>query len=125
MPFGDAVKQRLTRPGAHDNLALTYNHEFAVLAVSRKTGKILWQKTVHKQVPHEAGHVTASLASASPVTDGEHVFALFGSYGLYCLDTNGHLVWEKDLGEIHPKPPHGEGSSPALFGHTLSVTCDH
>src|SRR6266550_2232582 len=45
IPFGDPVKPRFTRPGAHDNLALTYNHEFAVVAVSRKTGKILWQKT--------------------------------------------------------------------------------
>src|SRR5260370_39456636 len=114
MPFGDAVKQRLTRPGAHDNLALTYNHEFAVLAVSRKTGKILWQETVHKQVPHEAGHVTASLASASPVTDGEHVFAFFGSYGLYCLDTGGKLLLEKHLGEMHTQHRHGEGRPPAL-----------
>jgi outer membrane protein assembly factor BamB len=125
IPFGDPVKPRFTRPGAHDNLALTYNHEFAVLAVSRKTGKILWQKTVHKQVPHEAGHVTASLASASPVTDGEHVFAFFGSYGLYCLDTSGKLLWKKDLGEMHTKHGHGEGSSPALHGDTLVVNWDH
>ena len=85
-----------------------------MLAVSRKTGKILWQQTVHKELPHEAGHVTASLASASPVTDGEHVFAFFGSRGLYCLDTDGKLLWKKDLGEMHTKHGHGEGSSPAL-----------
>jgi hypothetical protein len=26
IPFGDPVKPRFTRPGAHDNLALTHNH---------------------------------------------------------------------------------------------------
>lgn len=125
IPFGDPVKPRFVRPGAHDNLATTYHHEFAVLAVNRQTGKILWQQVVHKQTPHEAGHVTASLASASPVTDGEHVFASFGSFGLYCLDASGKLIWKKDLGEMHTKHGHGEGSSPALHGDTLIVNWDH
>jgi outer membrane protein assembly factor BamB len=124
IPFGEPVKPKFVRPGAHDNLATTFNHEFVVLAVSRKTGKILWQKTVHKQIPHEAGHVTASLASASPVTDGKHVFAYFGSYGLYCLDFDGKLIWSKNLGEMHSKHGHGEGTSPALHGNTLIITWD-
>jgi outer membrane protein assembly factor BamB len=126
IPYGEPVKPRLpARPGAHDNLAMTQNHEFAVLAVDRSSGKILWQQTVHKELPHEAGHVTASLASASPVTDGERVFASFGSRGLYCLDTTGKLLWQKNLGEMHTKHGHGEGSSPALFGDTLIVNWDH
>jgi outer membrane protein assembly factor BamB len=124
IPYGEPVKPRFVRPGAHDNLAMTYAHEFAVLAVSRKTGKIFWQQTVHKAVPHEAGHVTASLASASPVTDGEHIFAFFGSNGLYCLDTSGKLIWKKDLGQMHSKHGHGEGSSPALYGDTLIINWD-
>jgi outer membrane protein assembly factor BamB len=125
IPYGDPMKPRLpTRPGAHDNLAMTQNQEFAVLALSRKDGKILWQKTVHKELPHEAGHVTASLASASPVTDGTHVFAFFGSRGLYCLDLDGKLIWEKNLGEMHTKHGHGEGSSPALHGNTLIINWD-
>ena len=111
IPYGEAVKPRFpSRPGAHDNLAMTHHHEFAVLAVSRKSGKILWQETVHKELPHEAGHVSASLASASPVTDGELVFAFFGSRGLYCMDTGGKLLWKKDLGEMHTKHGHGEAA---------------
>ncbi len=124
IPYGETVRPRFVRPGAHDNFATTQHHEFAVLAVSRKTGKILWQQTVHKAAPHEAGHRTASLASASPVTDGERVFAFFGSYGLYCLDSAGKLLWKKDLGEMHTKHGHGEGSSPALYGETLIVNWD-
>jgi outer membrane protein assembly factor BamB len=126
IPHGEPVKPRLpSRPGAHDNFALTQPHEFVVLAVSRKDGKILWQRTVHKELPHEAGHVTASQASASPVTDGELLFAPFGSRGLYCLDLDGKLLWKKNLGEMHTKHGHGEGSSPALHGDTLVVTWDH
>jgi outer membrane protein assembly factor BamB len=125
IPHGEAVRPRLpARPGAHDNLLLTYEHEFAVLAVNRRDGKILWQRTVHKELPHEAGHVTGSLASNSPVTDGELVFAFFGSRGLYCLDTSGKLLWQKHLGEMHSKHGHGEGSSPALYGDTLVVNWD-
>jgi outer membrane protein assembly factor BamB len=125
IPHGEAVRPRLpARPGAHDNLLLTFEHEFAVLAVNRRDGKILWQRTVHKELPHEAGHVTGSLASNSPVTDGELVFAFFGSRGLYCLDTSGKLLWQKQLGEMHSKHGHGEGSSPALHGDTLVVNWD-
>jgi outer membrane protein assembly factor BamB len=126
IPYGPAVKPRLpSRPGAHDNLAMTQRHEYVVLAVGRKNGKILWQQTLHKDLPHEAGHVTASLASASPVTDGERVFAFFGSRGLYCLDMGGKLLWKKNLGEMHTKHGHGEGSSPALHGETLIINWDH
>jgi outer membrane protein assembly factor BamB len=126
IPHGDAVRPRLPeRPGAHDNLPLTHQHEFAVLAVNRRDGKILWQRTVHNELPHEAGHVSGSLASASPATDGEHVFAFFGSRGLYCLDMNGRVIWKKDLGQMHTKHGHGEGSSPVLHGDTLIVNWDH
>src|SRR5262245_16075492 len=126
IPHGEPVKPRYPpRPGAHDNLSLTQQHEFAVLAVNRRDGKILWQQTVHKELPHEAGHVSASLASASAVTDGERVFASFGSRGLYCLDFDGKLLWKKHLGEMHTKHGHGEGSSPALHGDLLVVNWDH
>jgi outer membrane protein assembly factor BamB len=125
IPYGEAVRPGLPeRPGAHDNLALTRHHEFVVLAVNRRDGKILWQRTVHKDLPHEAGHVTGSLASASPTTDGERVYASFGSNGLYCLDADGNLLWQKSLGQMHSKHGHGEGSSPVVHGETLVVNWD-
>jgi len=112
-------------PGAHDNAAVTQHHEFAALCIDRRDGKVLWQRTLHKQLPHAVFHKTGTLASASPVTDGEHVFAFFGSYGLYCLDMSGKLLWQKDLGDMQVKHGHGEGGSPALFGDTLVVNWDH
>jgi len=111
--------------GAHDNLPVTREHRFLLIAVHRTSGKIAWQTTLAQRMPHEGAHYTASLASQSPITDGEHVFAFFGSFGLYCVDLNGQVRWEKQLGKMHTKHGHGEGSSPVLFENTLVVNWDH
>jgi outer membrane protein assembly factor BamB len=126
VPNGDPVEPRYdTAPGTHDGVPVTRHHRFVILAVSRHEGKILWQRTLHTELPYEGGHYTGSLASASPVTDGEHLFAFFGSRGLYGLDLDGELQWKADLGEMQTKHAHGEGSSPALHGDTLVINWDH
>ncbi len=126
VPFGERLKPIYDNaPGSHDNLPVTHRHKFVVLAVSRRDGKILWQRAVHQEIPHEGGHNTGSLASASPVTDGEHLFVFFGSHGLYCLGLNGEQHWKKDLGKMQTKHAHGEGASPVLHGDTLIVNWDH
>ena len=124
--YGDALQPRYSdAPGAHDNFPVTHHYKFVVLAVSREDGTILWQRTVHKELPHEAGHFTGSLASASPVTDGERVYAFFGSRGLYCLDLDGHPLWQNDLGQMKSKHAHGEGSSPVVHGDVVVINWDH
>ncbi|MSU25592.1 MAG: hypothetical protein EXS32_17440 [Opitutus sp.] len=100
-------------------------HEFAVVALDRRSGKIVWQKTARRQVPHEGRHQTNSFASGSPVTDGERLYVSFGSRGLYCYDLSGNLQWEKDLGAMQTKLSFGEGSSPTLAGDNLIVPWDH
>ena len=104
---------------------MTRRHRFVALAVSRLDGKILWQRTLTTQLPHEGGHNTGSFASNSPATDGEHLFAFFGSRGLYALGLDGKLKWKADLGKMQTKHAHGEGSSPALYDDTLIVNWDH
>ena len=124
--FGDAQSPSSgQRPGAHDNVVAVNRQRFVVLAINRRNGQIIWRKTVRKAIPHEGGHRTGSYASASPVTDGERVYAFFGSQGLYCLDWGGEVLWEKDFGDMHTKHGHGEGSSPTLHGNTLIVNWDH
>ena len=44
-----------TAPGNHDNLPVTHRHKFVALAVSRTSGKILWQQTLREALPHGAG----------------------------------------------------------------------
>jgi outer membrane protein assembly factor BamB len=126
VPFGDQLAPRwANRPGAHDNLPVTQHQRLMVFAIDRADGTVLWQRAVRKVLPHEGGHYTASFASASPVTDGELVFACFGSHGLYCLDSDGNVKWQTDLGDMHTKHGHGEGSSPALSGDVLVINWDH
>jgi len=105
--------------------APTKIHRFVVLAYDRASGAELWRKVVTEAVPHEAIHATASQASNSPVTDGEHLYASFGSRGVHCLTLDGELAWSVDLGLMHTRNQFGEGSSPALFGDTLVVPWDH
>lgn len=100
-------------------------HEFVVVAFNRADGTIRWQKTARRLVPHEGKHQTNSFASASPVTDGERLWAFFGSRGLFCYDLNGNLQWEKDLGDMRTRGGFGEGASPALAGDLLLVPWDH
>ncbi|HZO84065.1 MAG TPA: PQQ-binding-like beta-propeller repeat protein, partial [Verrucomicrobiae bacterium] len=98
--------------------------QFVALAIDRHDGSLLWKKVLREEWPHEGGHQTGSLASSSPVTDGERLYVFFGSRGLYCLDLNGELKWSKDLGRMHTLHAHGEGSSPVLHGDTLIVCWD-
>ncbi len=126
IPIGKRLPPKYSgAPGAHDNIPVIQRHEFVVLAVDRTDGSIVWTTKVHAALPHAGGHYTGTLASASPITDGRHVYAFFGSYGLYCLDWNGKVVWEKQLGKMQSKHGHGEGSSTALSGDTLIVNWDH
>jgi outer membrane protein assembly factor BamB len=85
----------------------------------------VWQKTAREEVPHEGYHTDHGLASHSPVTDGQHVYAYFGSRGLHCYDMQGNLKWSKDLGKMQTRNSFGEGSSPALFGDVIVITWDH
>jgi outer membrane protein assembly factor BamB len=126
VPVGEAQRPVYDHaPGTHDNVPVTHRHQFVVLAVSGREGKVLWRKVLREEFPHEGGHETGSLASNSPVTDGEHLYAFFGSHGLYCLDLNGEQIWQKDLGRMQTLHAHGEGSSPVLHGDTLIVCWDH
>ena len=126
IPYGEELPPKhSTAPGTHDGVPVTQRHEFAVLAVNRRDGKLLWQKTVLKKLPHEGGHYTGSLASNSAVTDGAHVFAFFGTHGLYCLTMDGELKWQKQFSEMQTKHGHGESASPVLHGDLVFVNWDH
>jgi outer membrane protein assembly factor BamB len=99
--------------------------QFVIYSIDRKSGKTLWQKAVREQFPHEGTHKDGSWASPSCVTDGKYLIASFGSFGIYCLDLKGKLIWEKDLGDMNIRATFGEGSSPVLYKDYLIVNWDH
>lgn len=101
-------------------------HRFLVLAIDRKTGKTIWERTAREHAPHEASHQeNGTYASASAITDGERVYAWFESQGMFVYDPDGKLLWQKDLGDKMMRNQFGEGSTPALHGNTLVIVWDH
>lgn len=100
-------------------------HQFSVISVDKTSGKINWQTLVKEELPAERTHELGSWASNSPVTDGENIFAFFGSRGLYCLDLKGKVKWERDFGQMEIVASFGEGSSPAVYNDKVFVQWDH
>jgi len=99
-------------------------NEFKVILVNRETGKIIWEKTVAREMPQEGTHKLGSWASNSPCTDGEFIYAYFGSRGLFCLDFEGNIRWQKDFGQIKKVMSFGEGESPYLYKDRLFIQWD-
>ncbi len=100
--------------------------EFKILCFDRKSGKELWQQSAIKAKPHEGTHSTNGFASGSPCTDGEHVYAHFGSRGLYCYTLDGKLKWKRsDFGKMTMRAGFGEGSSPTIIGEKIILPWDH
>lgn len=100
--------------------------EFKLLSYDRVHGKLQWEKTATVSQPHQGTHQTNGFASASPCTDGEHVYAHFGSRGIYCYTMSGDLVWKRDdLGKMDIRNTFGEGSSPTIADDKIIVPWDH
>ncbi|WP_372896668.1 PQQ-binding-like beta-propeller repeat protein [Stieleria sp.] len=100
--------------------------DFQVLCFDRQSGQQLWKQTAVTAVPHQETHSTNGFASASPCTDGKHVYAHFGSRGLYCYTMEGQLKWKRDdFGKMITRNGFGEGSSPTLHGKMIIVPWDH
>jgi outer membrane protein assembly factor BamB len=100
-----------------------HSYAFKVLCVDTDRGKVLWERTAYDGPVFDHRHRRNTYASPTPVTDGNYVYAFFGSEGLYCYDFNGKLVWKQSLGGI-PQLGMGAGSSPVLYEGLVIVTAD-
>jgi outer membrane protein assembly factor BamB len=99
-------------------------YKFVVLCFDRATGKPLWEKVAAEKVPHEGHHNTHSYAGGSPTTDGERLYVSFGSFGNYCYDLAGNLLWSRDLGRINSRLGWGEAVTPVVHGDNLLLNWD-
>ena len=105
-------------------------HSWRLMAIDKKSGKVLWDKVAYEGVPKTKRHPKSSQAFATPVTDGRHVIVSFGSQGLYAYDLDGKLLWQKDLGVLNsgwffdPDYEWGLGSSPIIYKNLVIVQCD-
>jgi len=98
-----------------------------VEAFGRADGKRLWEYRTKATGSLPEVHEKHNLATPTPVTDGERVYAWFGNGQIVALDMGGRLVWTRHLGvEFGPfRTLWGHGSSPVLFGDFLILLCDH
>jgi outer membrane protein assembly factor BamB len=99
--------------------------KFTLLAINRADGKAKWTKVLREEKPHEGHHPDGSFAAGSALTDGQRLYAWFGSRGLYALDFTGKVLWEKSFGQMQTRNGFGEGSSPAVHDGMLVVPWDH
>ena len=99
----------------------------AVIAFDRKSGKQQWM------TPISAGgfptaHEKNTHASATPATDGTHIFATFCHHEkieAVALDMKGKIVWRKDVGGFRPKQyEYGYAASPTIYKDKLIVSGD-
>jgi len=89
-------------------------------------GALLWRRPVSAgpestEIPENIWEETG-YAAPSPVTDGEHVWALFANGDVVCLDPFGGETWCVNLGL--PVNMYGLAASPILFDEKLVIQFD-
>jgi outer membrane protein assembly factor BamB len=94
-----------------------------LLSLERSTGRVIWERTVHKGVPRIGRHLKSTFATATPATDGRRVVVSLGAEGLYSYDFDGALLWKTDIGMVGHSS-YGFGSSPTIHGDVVIIQCD-
>ncbi len=93
----------------------------SILSFRRSDGALLWE-TDAPDGQAERHHGKNSPASATVTTDGERIYASFGSRGMVAVDFDGRVAWHRDLGHIANY--HGPAGSPLLYRDTVIIYQD-
>ena len=93
----------------------------SILSFRRSDGELLWETDAPDGRAANV-HRKNSPASATMTTDGERLYASFGSLGMLAVDFDGHIVWHRDLGRIDNY--HGAAGSPLLYRDTVIIYQD-
>lgn len=100
-------------------------HEWKLYCLELGSGKILWERTVHKGLPDKTYHLKNTLASETPLVDGQRVYAYFGNLGLFTYDLDGKLLWKTSFPAVETRYGWGTGASPTMHGDMLFVVNDN
>jgi outer membrane protein assembly factor BamB len=100
---------------------------FVVSAFDRVTGRPAWEFRTKAAGDLPAVHEKHNLASSSPVTDGQRVYAWFGTGQIVAVDLSGKAVWERNLAKDYGPfvINWGHASSPTVYRDTLVLLCYH
>jgi outer membrane protein assembly factor BamB len=111
---------RLVLTGASKN-----GDERFVICFKTTDGSLLWRQTASQGVEPGKSHNWNGYASASCATDGTHVYAFFGTPGLFCYDFDGNLLWKHSFGVFTADTGWGSGASPIVVGNLVIQNCDN
>ncbi len=97
-----------------------------VEAFARGDGRRVWQHRLAAVGPFTELHEKHNLATPTPVSDGERVYAWFGTGQLVALDLQGRHLWTRHLAETYGAfdGQWGHGSSPARYRDLVILLCD-
>ncbi|QDT80403.1 outer membrane biogenesis protein BamB [Gimesia maris] len=97
-----------------------------VLCFDLKTGKQLWDRQFWATGRTQC-HNKMCVATPTPASDGQRVFATFSSNDVVCLDLEGNLIWFRGLSHDYPNASNslGMASSPVVVGETLIVPVEN
>lgn len=91
----------------------------AVLCFDLGSGELLWETRAFR-APAEQKWVLGTFATPTPATDGERVFAYFGS-GLAALDFEGRVEWLQRFPEYPRHTRYGASASPVVSGDAVLI----
>ncbi len=96
------------------------NERLHIWSVDDQTGRVEWQRNLWA-TGRTRCHPLTSMAAPTPASDGQHLYVLFSSNDLVCLDLEGSVLWMRALGQEYPQAfdDRGLGSSPLLIDQTL------
>ena len=121
------------KPGLYGDIASVKDdtpHRWIVYCLDKRTGKIVWERTVLAGVPKVKRHPKSTHANSTMATDGRRLLAFFGSEGLHCFDMNGKPLWSRDFGLLDsayfvaPDAQWEFGSSPVIYQDMVFIQCD-
>lgn len=95
----------------------------SLICLSAMTGKIEWTKEIGGQ--KAPIHKKNTMASSTPASDGERVFATVwdgAALSLYAYDLAGKELWNASLGSYAAQ--HGAAHSPMVFGGLVYMNVD-
>ena len=100
---------------------------FVIEALGAADGRRAWIHETPADGALPPVHDKHNLASASPVTDGRRVYAVFGTGQVVAVDLTGRAVWTRHLGKDFGSWDinWGNGSSPVIFENALILACYH
>lgn len=96
----------------------------SLLSIDRATGKILWEKIIHKGGFPAQLHRENSPASQTAQWDGKNIIVVFENdkkIKVTAVSPQGEIIWSKVAGDYLPSYQFGYGSTPVLHKGSLII----